>query len=453
MPASYGGQRHLARDFYTTLLFGAASSWSMAASPAFVTAAGWSICAWVRPVDMSSVQSIVTNTVTAGAPQFRVTASRTLEILPRSAASSLLSVATLNKGQWHHCAVTHDAATKRTRLLLDGEIVAENVGTIGGVDFAQPGGALVGSANSATALDRLSFYNREITQAEVRADCYQSAGPVPVARYLFDEGVGTSAVDSLGGSAITHNCTYSADAPTQPIRLPVDWGSIYQAGSSYLTLPTTTTDNLGLALAGVGSFVCSVRVKLTDVQASIDLLRTNTSGVVGLRLQLDGGTNLTATVRAGLDGGVSARATNVSVPLAIGQWVTYSCEATIADGAAGRIRLYRDGILLIDTAADFAGQTAVAWSPVPGGTLGWLGGGTSGANPLPGWLGEIRIDPSMTKAQLRSLVMTGVSGAGEPYLRWTQAIGVGASSPNNGSKAGISAVLTGAAAWSLDAPW
>lgn len=248
-------------------------------------------------------------------------------------------------------------------------------------------------------------------------------------------------------------CLWSPDVPTQPIKLGQDWGSILQAGASYLTLPSSGSDNLGLSLAGLGSFSVSMWVKLLSAPASIDLLRINTTGTVGLRLQLDGGTNFIATVRAGLDGAVSTRATNVTVPLALGQWVHYSARALISDGASGRIALFRNGIPMVDAAADFTGQTSIAWNTANTGTVGFIGGGTSGANPVPGLIGPVRMGPALTRAQLRKLVFEGVTGIGEPWLKYQHTAGAGTVSANTGTRAGCNATLTGAAAWSLDAPW
>jgi len=453
MPRNLGGQRHLARDFGGSVRFGAAAQYSVASAPAFVTAAGWACTAWVQLADISAVQSVITNSVTAGAPQFRITASRTIEILPRTAASSLLSTETLTRGMWQHVAVTHDATVKRTRLFIDGEIVAEQVGTIGGVDFVQPSGALTGAMNVGGKVSRLRLYGRELTQAEVRSECYQSSGPTAVAAWMFNAGTGSAEPEVSGGAAATLTaCTYTEDAPTRASHPSVDWGSIYQVGSSYLALPSTGGDNLGLVMAGRGSFQASMWVKPTAPQAAIDLLRVNTSGVVGLRVQLDAGVTLVATVRAGLDGGAAARATNVTVPFELGRWVHYSVQATISDGASGRIRMYRNGLKVVDTAADFTGQTAIAWATSGGGTVAWLGGGTTGANPLPGWVGDTRIGPAMSDAQLRQMITTGVAPLGD-WLRWSMAEGAGASAANTGAAAGCAATLTGAAAWSLEAPW
>lgn len=454
MARSYSGFRQQARDLSPSLRATGAASLSIATAPAFVTSSGFSFACWVKTFDFSSTQSLLTNSTTVGAPQFRISASCQLEILPRTGAASLLSAAVIVRGEWHHVAVTYGAAAGRTTVYCDGEAVAMQIGTIGGMPFAQPSGAVTTAYNSGTLVGRLGFWGRELTQAEVRAECYRSAGPTEVALYPLTEGTGATTADILGGASATINAmSWSDDAPVYPARQPQDWGSIYQSGAGYLTLPSTSSDNLGLALAGKGSFQASVWVKLTAAQASIDLLRVNTSSVVGLRLQLDGGTNLIATVRAGLDGSAAALSKNVTVPLAVGRWVHYSIQATISDGASGRIKLYRNGLLIANTAADFSGQTAIAWATSGAGTTGVLGGGTSGANPVPGWVGPVRIEGALTQAQLRSLVYSGKSGLGDPWAEWRFAAGVGASAVNTGSSAGLAATLNGTAAWSLEAPW
>lgn len=453
MPAANAGQRHVVRDMGTVLRATAAATGAISTPPAYVTASGFSIAAWVRVFDNTSAQNITADTVTTGSPTFRVTTGGRIELFPRTAGASLLSSACLKRGEWHHVVATWDQNATRATLYCDGQIVAQSIGIIGGVAFAQPTGAITMAALAGNRYARVAFWGRELSQAEVRAECYRSSGPVPVARYQFGEGLGSSANDDFGGAAMTlGNFAYADEAPVQPARLPQDWGSIFQAGAGYVVLPAVTGDSIAVALQGVGSYQVSMWVKLTAAQASIDLLRVTTNGVVGLRLQLDGGVSFVVTARSTNDASGAARATSVAVPLALGQWVHYSAQINIGDGAAGSIKLFRNGILIANTAADFSGQTSIAWTTVTTNCPSWIGAGNAGANPVPGWVGPTRIDPPLTPAQLRTLIFTGTSPR-RPYLCWQNALGAGGATPQSGSKPGCVGTLTGTAAWSLDAPW
>jgi hypothetical protein len=456
MSRSYHQFKHSPYDFGGIARATAASaSAGHGAAPEFVTASGFTIAQWVKVADFStSVQTIYGSSTGTGTPAFRISQSRQLEIIPRTSGSTLLSAACLNRGEWHHCAVTHDVATSMTTLYCDGEIVAQTAVLIGGVPFSQPG-VVFGFYNQNTQLARLSLFGRALTQAEIRDAYYKTAGPSPVARYLQNDGFGSNWVDAMGGSALaTGSFGWAHDAPKSPLRMKQDWGSIYlPPGGSYLTLSSSGSDNLGLALAGVGSFQASAWVKLGQTPGNLDIFRINTSGAVGLRFQLDGGTNFVVTARTGVDGAAPSRAMNITVPLTLNRWVHYSAKVTIGDGATGRIQLFRNGLVIADIAADFSGSTSIAWNTLSNGTLGYLGGGTTGANQVPGWIGPVRIDPALTQAQLRSLVFTGDSGAGAPYLHWKFAEGVGAAALNTGSRPGVAATLTGTAAWGVETPW
>lgn len=453
MPASNAGFRQLARDMGTVIRATASATATLAAAPTFVTASGFSIGAWVRAFDFSSNQNIFGEASTTGAPIFRIATANRLEFVPRTSGGTVLSGAVLKRGEWHHVVCTWDAATTRATLYCDGEIVQQAVGLIGGVPFAQPLGSCTLTALTGNRAARLTLWGRELTQAEVRAECYISAGPTPVARYLFDDAVGTTAVDAMGGASMTlGSFAFADDAPVQPARVGQDWGSIFQGTAGYLTLSSIAGDNMGVAMAGVGSYQVSMWVKQIAAAASIDLFRVTSNGVLSCRLQLDGGTNFIATARSTADGSGSARATNVTVPLSLGRWVHYSAQFNIADGATGTIRLYRNGILLANTAADFTGQTSIAWTTVTTNCPSWLGAGNAAANPFPGYIGPARIDPAMTAAQLRRLIFTGVAPA-PAYLRWQHTAGAGATTLNTGSRAGMAGTLTGGAVWSLDAPW
>jgi hypothetical protein len=453
MPAANGGFRHLARDMGTAIRATATASNSIATPPAFVTASGFSIACWVRVFDFSTTQNIIGEAATTGAPVFRVATANRLELIPRTSAGTVLSNAVLRRGEWHHVACTWDAVATRATLYCDGEVVQQAIGLIGGVAFAQPAAACTMGLLAGGRADRLGFWGRELTQAEIRLECYESAGPTPVARYRFDDAIGTTAVDDMGGASMSlGNCVFADDAPIQPIRTGQDWGSIFQGTAGYITLASASGDNMGVAMAGVGSYQVSMWVRQIAATASIDLFRVTSNGVVALRLQLDGGTNFIVTARSTADASGAARATNVAVPLSLGQWVHYSAQINIADGAAGTIRLYRNGILLASAAADFAGQTSVAWTTVTTNCPSWLGAGNAAANPFPGWIGPARIDAAMTAAQLRRLIFTGVEPA-PAYLQWQHTAGSGANTLNTGSRAGMAGTLAGGAVWSLEAPW
>lgn len=453
MPAANSGFRQIARDMGTAIRATAGATNTIATPPAFVSASGFSIACWVRAFDFTSVQSILTEAATTGAPQFRVATGNRLELLPRTSGSSVLSAAVLRRGEWHHVACTWDVAAARATLYCDGEIVQQAIGLIGAVAFAQPAGACTMGLLTGTRVDRLAMWNRELTQAEIRSECYESAGPTPVARYRFDDAVGSTAVDDMGGASMSlSGCSFADDAPIQPARVGQDWGSIFQGTAGYLALASVGGDNMGVAMAGVGNYQVSMWAKQIAATASIDLFRVTSNGVTSLRLQLDGGTNFIVTARSTADASGSARAANVTVPLSLGQWVHYSAQINIADGAAGTIKLYRNGILLASTAADFTGQTSIAWTTVTTNCPSWLGAGNAAANPFPGWIGPARIDPAMTADQLRRLVFTGVAPA-TPYLQWQHTAGSGTTTANTGSKAGMAGTLSGGAVWSLDAPW
>lgn len=453
MPAANAGFRQIAREMGTAIRATAAATNTLATPPAFVSASGFSIACWVRVFDFASVQSILTEAATTGAPQFRVATGNRIELLPRTSGSSVLSGAVLKRGEWHHIACTWDVAATRATLYCDGEIVQQAVGLIGAVAFAQPAGSCTMGLLTGTRAHRLGLWNRELTQAEMRAECYESAGPTPVARYRFADAVGSTAVDDMGGASISlSGCSYADDAPIQPARVGQDWGSIFQGTAGYLALASVGGDNMGVAMAGVGNYQVSMWVKQIAATPSIDLFRVTSNSVTSLRLQLDGGTNFIVTARSTSDGSGAARSTNATVPLSLGQWVHYSAQINIADGAAGTIKLYRNGILLASTAADFTGQTSIAWTTVTTNCPSWLGAGNAGVNPFPGWIGPARIDVAMTAAQLRALIFTGVAPA-PALLQWQNTAGSGATTPNTGSKSGMAGTLTGGALWSLDAPW
>lgn len=448
MPRAYNSFKHLARDFYAALRFTTtgSSTVSFASPPAFVTAQGFSICAWVQSNGSFSVatQQIYQNITAAGSPpQFRVTTSGTLELVPRGGGTSL-SGGAIPRGEWTHVACTWDNVTATHALYINGEIVASGTGTYPVGTFSQPTDANI-QMNATSFASRLALWGYPLTQAQVRADMYSWTAPAPLALYNLNQGYGATgaAVDAQGGAAGNVNaCTWTDNVPMTPVRLEKDWASIFMDGTGdFVSLPANT---VGQMLAGQPGITVSAWARMPTPGGTVRLVDLTTNGTAAGRLELQSsGTSFVSTFR-GLDG-EAAEAQSVTLPFVANVWALYTMQG---DFAGDRIRLYRNGVQYLDAAATFD-SSALSWNTTNTGAIGAAVGG--GSNNLLGNLGEVRIDGVLTRNQIRDLYFGRETAS--PLMLYPHREGVGVTTANIGSLSGANGTLQANAAWSLEAPW
>jgi hypothetical protein len=111
------------------------------------------------------------------------------------------------QGQWTHLAGTFDGNTTET-LYMNGVQVKQRTTVLSftpGATGAYIGQFFDGTEDMNSPLDEMRIYNRALNPAEIKA-LYEFA-PGPVMYWKFDEGNGTSSVDSSGNS---NNATFGA---------------------------------------------------------------------------------------------------------------------------------------------------------------------------------------------------------------------------------------------------
>ena len=135
---------------------------------------------------------------------------------------------TTQDGNWHHVAFTTDGTTTTDGVVVyfDG-VALSNKGTLGNSGLITTNKNNIGTYAATTwnfngSIDEVSLYDSELSASQI-SDIYNSGTPTdltdlsPVAWYRFEEGSGTTAIDSgTGGNngTLENSPTYSTDVPT-----------------------------------------------------------------------------------------------------------------------------------------------------------------------------------------------------------------------------------------------
>lgn len=229
MPRAYGF-RHAARDFYTSLRFGASGSVAITSTAQFA-AAPYTLSAWVWPDAFGAAQTIL-GSATANAPVFAINTSGQLTLGLSGGATIATSVGVLQPREWAHVAVRYDAGA--TRFFINGED-AGAANTPGA--FVQAS-AMTCSLASGSAICELAAHAAGLTQAQVRDIFYSGRFGAPVMRFRCADAVGTTLADSGGtGSATITNASFAPWlVPTHPRMTPRAMGSIaLAAGTDFVS--------------------------------------------------------------------------------------------------------------------------------------------------------------------------------------------------------------------------
>lgn len=131
--------------------------------------------------------------------------------------------ANLPIGIWKTCLVTKNNITHTQKLYVDGVLEATRSNCTYGT--TQPSGVVMrfggnrtGGSEVACYMDEVEIYDQELSATDA-LDIFLNRviSKTPIHRWLFDEGSGTSALDSIGGATATiTGATYSTDVICKP---------------------------------------------------------------------------------------------------------------------------------------------------------------------------------------------------------------------------------------------
>jgi alpha-L-arabinofuranosidase len=215
-----------------------------------------------------------------------------------------------------------------------------------------------------------------------------SPGPAPVSRWLFDEGTGTTAGDSVG----THPATLVGNAGWTPGIQPPSALSLDGAGDFADAGPTF--------IDTAQSFTASGWVRLDRVTGYQTLVSVDGNQVSGFYLQFRDDTRRFAFVKLPGDASVGAPAfPSAGFDPVVGQWYQLT---GVYDATAGTLSLYVNGQLQATTAAP------TQWSA--GGNL-VIGRGRFAGNPvdfIDGAIDDVRVyTVALTAEQVAQLATNG----------------------------------------------
>lgn len=131
--------------------------------------------------------------------------------------------ASLPVGIWKTCVITKNNTTHTQKLYVDGVLEASRSNCLYGT--TQPSGVVMrfggnrtGGSEVSCYMDEIEIYDQELSATDA-LDIYlnKTISKTPIHRWLFDEGSGTSALDSIGGATATiTGATYSTDVICKP---------------------------------------------------------------------------------------------------------------------------------------------------------------------------------------------------------------------------------------------
>lgn len=469
---AYSGFRHLADDMLSCVSFGSAASIQYPSGLIGGNSAGWSFAGWFWIANLGSTRTLLAESTTTGAPNVEVLTTGAVRVRPNSGTnidSTAGVVRTGAVGGWHHIAtaVTPLAGGVGYDYLtcVNGEIVSQGRAATGA--FAANAGTTSMSMGSGSKTCRLTFWNRPITQAEMRAGYYAGTVPGASAHWPLDDAEGTRGVDTVAPSAarelivtIGGGGFWSTDAPKQGVRLSQDFGSVLLDGVEDTRLSTVDNVALQLLIGAAGLSVVSWNRPRFASGGTVGALVTGRSGTSpgAIHFALDsrnGSTRMQGRLTAAealRDSGVT---TISSAPIpARNKW---RMTGATLDAAGQYIRQYNNGLQVSRVAAAFnGGPFGIPANPndYTSLQLGEDFGATSGSRlAFNGWIGATYIyDVTLTRQQMRKLYLTGDAGV-QPAFRWLMNERFGTVANCSGSKYSSPATLQSGAAWSAEQPW
>ena len=243
-------------------------------------------------------------------------------------------------------------------------------------------------------------------------------GPAPVSRWLFDEGTGQTAADSMGAhpATLVGNAGWTAGIQG-PSALSLD------GAGDYADAGTTILDT-------AQSFTVSGWVRLDRATGYQTVVSIDGTQVSGFYLQFRDDTRRFAFVKLPGDASVGAPAfPSATFDPAVGQWYQLT---GVFDAAAQVLSLYVDGQL--------QGTTPAPTTWVAGGNL-VIGRGRFGGNPVDyvdGAIDDVRVyATALTAAEVAQLATNG---------SWRFDEGAGTTAADD-SLANVHGTLTGGATW------
>lgn len=225
MPRAYGF-RHAARDFYTSLRFGATGSVAITSTAQFATAP-YTLSAWVWIDTFGSSQTILGSAI-ANTPVFAINNTGQLTLSLSGGATIATSIGVIQLREWAHVAVRYDAGA--TRFFINGEDSGSS-NTSG--SFVQPS-TMNCSLSAGSAICEISIHSSALTQSEIREIFYTGNFNNPVMRFRCNDAVGNILLDTVGNSSATiTNASFAPWlVPTQPRMTPRNMGSISLSSST-----------------------------------------------------------------------------------------------------------------------------------------------------------------------------------------------------------------------------
>ena len=252
--------------------------------------------------------------------------------------STLIDSSTnLNPGQWYFAVGTYNAATGQMKLYLDGTEVASQLHPAGGAIDTNPTVPVAIGANGTAeqffdgVLDDVRVYNRALNATEI-ADLYaEGVGPALVAHWKLDDGVGPTAVDSIGG----HDGTLVS---TPPWVTGIIGGALdFDGTNDYVDVGTF--DVSGSGLTTMGWFNADSLPATTDPRIVSKASSTAEADAWWQLSILTSASNANIRLRTKA-GGTTSTLIDSSTNLNPGQW--YFAVGTY-NAATGQMKLYLDG--------------------------------------------------------------------------------------------------------------
>lgn len=420
------------RDFSTGLNLSAGSVDCGAGAKLQTTV--FSYEAWIRPIG-TGARDICGNTA-AGGQKFRVgngTNDLTLVQNGVSVISTASNAVQMNK--WQHVVVTYDT-TGFVAFYVNGAQVATQTNL---VTFTPTGNFKIGFvANQYSGnMDTVRAWNVALTAQQV-SDLYYfgkiqtTNPPAPVGQWLFDEGSGTTAIDSSGNgnNGTITGATYTTDVPmvarsSSANRLSVQnfTSAIHYGGASNRTQSGVT--NLP-TIQGAKSI--SMWFKPTAFTGGATIMSYELTGSAGVAWSISG-----SNVLAVGNWGGGTLCTWSTIPNHQYSFLTYTYDGT-------NHKTYLNGTLIQTSST--ASQTGTATA--------FYTGAYSGGGGCVGNVADTRIyGRALTDAEVASLYYTGKNPTNT--VLWHQFSEGAGTSVTDYSGNGNTGTITGAT-WTADVP-
>lgn len=280
--------------------------------------------------------------------------------------STLSTQNTYNDNQWHHLSCVLNRETMKLELYLDGVLNAtSDASGLAAVDLDAGNVQIadVGGFNLNGSMDEVRVHNRALSSAEVQS-LYKYA-PGPVGHWKFDEGSGTTAMDSSGNAL---NSTSFTGNPT--------WVS-GKYGKALAFDGTSQSVNFGNVLGITGNVTAEVWVKWNEFKNYGVILEKGTGGsATSFNYAI---WSYASSVNAIIGNGTSNNTVSVNASaLSTGRWYHL---ALVADGST--LKLYIDGKV--------AASTTQTITPTANSSNFSIGNATSTPYNVNGSIDDVRI--------------------------------------------------------------